>query len=236
MAWPPAMVSVLAPLARYALPDAAGAALQHGLDRGAQVGREHLTDVAVCDQVARVQIAGSLRACRPTMVFSERCFARPAISCASARFAPSGHSQNTGLSGLQAGHDQVLVPGHPHADDDEVDVRVRRHVVDVVEGELGAELRLRGLRGLLVRGADRLQLVVGQGLQGGDVGVGAPAAAALWSRSRPRCRRESCLSSESPALFSEPVRRGRSSRRDAVGGLVQIGHVAGRGAPAAATS
>src|SRR5215831_16640304 len=42
-------------------------------------------------------IAGALRACRPTMVVSERWRARAAISSASARFLPSGHSQRTGL-------------------------------------------------------------------------------------------------------------------------------------------
>src|SRR2546425_8099344 len=41
------------------------------------------------------RIVGSLRACRPTMVFSERWRASPAISSASARFLPSGHSQHT---------------------------------------------------------------------------------------------------------------------------------------------
>src|SRR5262244_34334 len=42
-------------------------------------------------------IAGALRACRPTIVVSERWRARVAISSASARFLPSGHSQRTGL-------------------------------------------------------------------------------------------------------------------------------------------
>ena len=40
----------------------------------------------------------------------------------------------------------------------------------------------RGLGGVLVRGAHRFQLVVGQSLQGGDVSVGAPAAAPLCHR------------------------------------------------------
>jgi hypothetical protein len=82
-----------------------------------------------------------------------------------------------GLSGLEAGHDQVPVAGHPHADDDEVDVRVRRHVAEPVERARGPERGGRGLGGVGVRGADRLELVVGQGLQRGDVGTGPPAAA-----------------------------------------------------------
>ena len=83
------------------------------------------------------------------------------------------------LSGLQAGHDQIPVPGHPHADDDEVDLGIRGHVAEPVESPLGAERRGGRLGGVLVRGADRLQLIVGQSLEGGNVGVGAPAAAAL---------------------------------------------------------
>src|SRR5262249_55618850 len=44
---------------------------------------------------------------------------------------------------------------------------------------LDAECRGRRLGGVLVRGADRLQLVIGQRLERGDVGIGSPAAAAL---------------------------------------------------------
>ena len=84
-----------------------------------------------------------------------------------------------GLAGVQARHDEVVVPGHAHGDGDEVDVRVSRHVVDVVEGQLSAELLLRGLRGLLAGGTDGLELVIRERFERGDVGVGAPAAAAL---------------------------------------------------------
>src|SRR5262249_25749927 len=53
------------------------------------------------------------------------------------------------------------------------------HVAEPMERPPGAERGHRGLGRVLVRGADRLQLVLGQRLQGGDVGVGPPAAAAL---------------------------------------------------------
>jgi hypothetical protein len=44
---------------------------------------------------AAYRMVGSLRACRPTTLARERWRASPAISSASARLAPSGHSQST---------------------------------------------------------------------------------------------------------------------------------------------
>ena len=68
-----------------------------------------------------------------------------------------------------------------------------------VERPLGTERRGRGFGGVLVRGADRLQLVVGQSLQGGHVGIG-PQPLPPVSRSLPRFLRESCPSSDPPGL------------------------------------
>jgi hypothetical protein len=84
-----------------------------------------------------------------------------------------------GLAGLQARHDELPVTGHPHADDDEIDVTIARHVAEPVKRALRPE-RSRGRPGgVLVRGAHRFQLVAGQRLERGHVGVLAPAAAAL---------------------------------------------------------
>ena len=69
--------------------------------------------------------------------------------------------------------------GHPHTDDDEVDVPMPRHVTEPAERLLGTKRRGGGLGRVRVRGADGLQLVVGQSLQGGNVGIGPPAAAPL---------------------------------------------------------
>ena len=69
--------------------------------------------------------------------------------------------------------------GHPHADDNKIDLGVLRHGVDVVESVHGVELFLRGLGGVLVGRTDRLECVVRQEVERRDVGVGAPAAAAL---------------------------------------------------------
>src|SRR5438132_2584628 len=69
--------------------------------------------------------------------------------------------------------------GHPHADDHKIDLRVLRHGVDVVKSVHSVELFLRGLGGVLVGRTDRLECVVRQEVERRDVGVGAPAAAAL---------------------------------------------------------
>src|SRR5262249_36715084 len=69
--------------------------------------------------------------------------------------------------------------GHPHADDNKIDLGVLRHGVDVVESVYGVELYLRGLGGVLVGRTDRLECVVRQEVERRDVGVGAPAAATL---------------------------------------------------------
>ena len=55
--------------------------------------------------------AGSLRAWRPTAVGSERALARFAISSASARFAPSGHSQKTAFPASSALMTRPWCPG-----------------------------------------------------------------------------------------------------------------------------
>ena len=116
--------------------------------------------------------------------------------------------------------------GHPHADDDEVDLRVRRHVAEAVKRPLGTERRGRSLGGVLMRGAHRLQLIVGQCLQGGNVGIRPPS----------RCRPGVTVAPTIPTriLSGHPslqilYEAGPSPRCDAVGGLVQIGHIGVRG-------
>jgi hypothetical protein len=74
------------------------------------------------------------------------------------------------------------VAGNTHRDGDEVDLRAGDHLVEIVEGEWRAELRGRLARCLLVRRADRLQFVLGQRVQRGNVRVGAPAAPSLCDR------------------------------------------------------
>jgi hypothetical protein len=166
----------------HALPDAAGAPLQHGLGRRVQIGREHLADVAPLDQVTRVQ---DRRVTAPLQADDglQRALAREPghllrLGQSRAQRPLTAHC----LPGLQAGHHQLAVAGHPHADDDEVDLRMRRHVAEAVERTLEAERRGRRLGGVLVRGAYGLQLVVGQGFQGGHVGIRSPAAAPLGHR------------------------------------------------------
>ena len=60
----------------------------------------------------------------------------------------------------------------------EVDIGMRDHLVHVVEGEFGAELLRRCFRGLLMRGADCLQLIARQCLQCRHMGICPPAAPA----------------------------------------------------------
>ena len=68
--------------------------------------------------------------------------------------------------------------GHPHTNDNKIDLGVLHHGIDVVEGVHGVELCLRGLGGVLVGRTDRLQCIVRQEVERWDVGVSAPAAAA----------------------------------------------------------
>src|SRR5206468_3788503 len=49
--------------------------------------------------------------CRPTMLFNERWRASPAISSASARLAPSGHSQKTGFPACRPAMTSSRCPG-----------------------------------------------------------------------------------------------------------------------------
>jgi hypothetical protein len=69
--------------------------------------------------------------------------------------------------------------GHPDADDNEIDVWVLHHRVNVVKGEGRIEFLLRSLGGILVGRTDRLERVVGQQVEGRYVGVGTPATSAL---------------------------------------------------------
>ena len=163
----------------HALPDAAGSPLQHRRHHGVQAGREHLTDVAGLDQIARVQnrrVAARLQA---DDGLQRALTGEPGHLLRLGERRPQRPLAAHGLAGLQAGHDQLAMTGHPHADDDQIDLRMRGHVAEAVERALGAERRRRGLGGVLVRGAHRLQLVAGERLQGGNVGVGSPAAAPL---------------------------------------------------------
>ena len=52
------------------------------------------------------------------------------------------------------------------APDGEVDVRRGRHVAEPMEASRGAEGRGRGLRGVFARGADQLEVVLGQTVEG----------------------------------------------------------------------
>ena len=163
----------------YALPDAAGAPLQLRLGHGAQVRCEHFADVTLLDEITRVQ---NRRVTAPLQADDglERALAsEPRHFFGLGEILAERPLTADRLSGLQAGHDQLPVTGHPYADDDEVDIRIRHHVAELVEPALGAKRRGRRLGGVRVRGADRLQLVVGQRLQGGHVGIGTPAAAPL---------------------------------------------------------
>ncbi len=163
----------------YTLPDAAGATLQLGLGDGAQVCRQHLTDVAPLDEVTRVQngrVAARLETdgrLQGALTGEPRHLLRLGQICAERPLAEHG------LAGLQAGHDQLPVTRHAHADDDEIDVRMRRHVAEPVERQPGTKRSGRGPGSVLMRGADRLELVARQRLQGRNVGVGPPAASSL---------------------------------------------------------
>src|SRR3989440_7337277 len=166
----------------YALPDAAGAALQLCLGHGVQICREHVADVALLDQITRVQnrgVAARLQAddgLQRTLASERRHLFRLGEVLAERPFAAHG------LPGLEAGHDQLAVTGHAHTDDEQVDVRMRPHVAEPVERVVHTKRSGRGLRGVLARSADRLQLVAGQPFQGGNVRIGAPATPALCHR------------------------------------------------------
>ena len=130
----------------------------------AEVGRQHLADVALGDEIARVtdaRVAASLQPDEATQF----AFARQARHLLRLRERgaewPLAEDR---LPGAEARHHEVVVPRHAHRDDNEVDVRACHHVVDVVERQLGAEPCGRGGRRLLMRGADSSELVVGQRL------------------------------------------------------------------------
>ena len=144
-----------------ALPDAAFAALGDGLTHVAQIGADDLADVSLLNQLAReVRASGSLRACKPTADTSERSAARFAIRSASARFAPSGHSHSTGLPAPSACMHQVMVFRDAHDDGDEIDVRMRDHGLEVVEGKRRTECLGRSVGGVPVGGTDRLEAIL----------------------------------------------------------------------------
>ena len=161
------------------LPDAASAALQHLLADDAQVRRQHVTDVALVDQVAGVhqrRVAARLQANDGLESVRLRKGRHLLGFCQGGAQGPLAEHR---LVGVQAGHDEVFMAGHPHADNHQIDLGVLRHGVDVVERVHSVELGLRGLGRVLVGCTDRLQGVVRQEVERRDVGVGAPAAAAL---------------------------------------------------------
>ena len=182
MAWPPAMVRVLAPFLRSPCQMRPAPRSRAWALITLRLRRQHLADVAVVDQIARVhqgRVAAGLQAddrLEPAL-FRELCH----LFCLG-QVGAEGPLAEDGLVRFEAGHDEVLVAGHADDDGDEVDLRVLGHLVDVGEGVLGAELLLRCLGGLLARRADGDELVVFQDIERGDVGVGAPAAAALRHR------------------------------------------------------
>ena len=119
---------------------------------------------------------GSLRPWSPTAVRSDCSRARSGHLLGLRERGPQRPLAEHVLARAQRRHHELVMQRHAHRHDDEVDVRVRHDRVDVVEGEGRAEARGGGLRRVLVRGADRHELVVGQGVEGGHVGVRAPAA------------------------------------------------------------
>ena len=141
--------------------------------------RLHLADVAVADQFAHIQQARVALRLQPTAVRSELAFASLAISWASARLAPSGHSQKTFLPASSACMTSAWWPGTRTQTDHQVDVGVGEHGLEVVEGELGAERFGGGFGRVGVGGAHRFELVLRQRAERGDVRVGAPATATL---------------------------------------------------------
>ena len=117
----------------HALPDAARAPFQHRLRHHAQVGGQHLADVALRDQVTRVpdtRVAARLqphggaqpalaRQVRHLLRLRERGAKRPLTE--------------DGLPGAQACHHQLVVQRHSHRYHHEVNVRMLRHLINVVE-------------------------------------------------------------------------------------------------------
>jgi len=149
------MVIGLAPLPN-ALPDAAVPTLGDRIDDYPHVNGDDVADLAVGYEIAGVhdsRIALRLEADegrQPGGLRGVRHLLRLGQMSAKWPFAADW------LSRADGGQDQFLVPGHADDDRDEVDLGMRRHLVDVVEGEVGAEFLRRGLCGLRVRGAHRL--------------------------------------------------------------------------------
>ena len=160
----------------HCLPDPAGAALEHRLRHHAQVRGQHLAHVPLRDEVAGVADAGVAAALEPDGR-AQRLLAREVRHLLGLRErGPQRPLAEHVLARAQRRHHELVMQRHAHRHDDEVDIRVRHYRVDVVEGEGRAEALGGGLRRVLVRGADRHELVVREGVEGGHMGVRAPAA------------------------------------------------------------
>src|ERR1700724_1766895 len=85
------------------------------------------------------------------------------------------------LAGMQSGDPQLMVRRHPHADNDEVHVRMLNHFVRVGKGVRNSEMLGRFVCGFLAARADRRDLELRKRAQGRNVGIAPPAVAHVCS-------------------------------------------------------
>jgi hypothetical protein len=85
------------------------------------------------------------------------------------------------LAGIQSGHSQLMVKGHPHADGDKVHVGMLDHFVRVGESVGNPEMLGRFVCGFLAARADRRDLELRKRGQGRNVGIAPPAVAHICS-------------------------------------------------------
>ena len=136
-----------------ALPDAARAAIDDCLRHITEVRREHLADMTLLHELARVherRVAARLQAnCRPQRALCSQ--VRHTLRLGDGR-AERPFTENR-LAGLQSLHHQVDVAWDADRDDDQVNVGLGDHLVEVVKRQLSSELRGRCLCRVCVGGA-----------------------------------------------------------------------------------
>ena len=111
MAWPPVMVSTLAPFARTPCQMRPGPRWSWACTTQVRFAVSTSPMSPAWTRSRAYRIAGALRACRPTMVLRARWRASPAISSASARVLPSGHSHSTALPACSPAITRSRCPG-----------------------------------------------------------------------------------------------------------------------------
>src|SRR4029077_2874808 len=85
------------------------------------------------------------------------------------------------LAGAQSRHPQLMVKRHPHADRDEVHVRMLDHFVSVGKSMGNSEMLGRFVCGFLAARADRRDLELRKRAQSRNVGIPPPAVAHICS-------------------------------------------------------